>query len=130
MSSVAEGMLGPKNGPIGALLHFDVSASSRMFNPGNKQHDLQKFLHADFITRLLDGQTLGNATEKFRWVAGTFYAQAIYIFGQIHGWVPFLSLSANRVTMRQMTTSMNQWHVIATDMRNYIIFGDPAVRLH
>ncbi len=129
MSSMAESFLGSKNGPVGALLHFDVSASANMFNPINMQHDLQKFVHADFIERLLNGQTLGKATEKFRWVAGTFYAQAIHIFGQIDGWVPFLSLSKKRVTMRQMTTSMNQYHVIATDMRNYIIFGDPAVRL-
>lgn len=35
----------------------------------------------------------------------------------------------NEPTIGQSVNAMNTYHVIATDMRNYIILGDPAVRL-
>lgn len=129
MSALSQAMLGAPQGPAIVLAHFDISmgGTSPMYNPMTQTGDLQKEIHIRFLRNLLEGQTVGKATEPFRWAAGAYYAQAIYIFGQIAGSVPYFGRS-NR-TIGQMVSSMNQYHVVASDMRNYLILGDPAVRL-
>jgi hypothetical protein len=72
---------------------------------------------------------VGRATKPFRWAAGTYYAQAIHVFGQMTGTYPYLGTSGVRKTIGMAVNSMNQYHVIASDMRNFLVLGDPAVRL-
>jgi len=130
ISSIGEAMLRAGKGPIAALLHFDISmgAGAPMFNPITTQNDLQKMVHENMIRKLLAGKTLGKATNVFRWAAGSFYGQAIRTFMQTAG-----SLSADKdfldKSIGEIVRRMNRYHVIATDMRNFVILGDPAVRL-
>jgi hypothetical protein len=115
------------------LAHFDISMAGNapMYNPMTDAYDLQRELHLRFIKNLSRRQTIGKATAPFRWAAGAFYAQAIYVFGQIAGTLPYkyTGPSGVRKTIGQFVDSMNRYHLTATDMRNYIILGDPAVRL-
>lgn len=131
MSAICRAMLSSPQGPIGVLAHFDISmaSSAPMYNTMTQKYDLQKMLHTRFVSHLAEGWTLGRATKPFRWASGTYYAQAIYIFGQMTGIHPYIGTSGTRKTIGQAINSMNQYHVIATDMRNYIILGDPAVRV-
>ena len=131
MSAISRAMLSSPSGPIGVLAHFDISiaSSAPMFNSMTQGFDLQQTLHSQFVRHLAAGWTLGRATKPFRWAAGAYYAQAIYIFSQMTGIFPYVSLAGTPKTLGQVVNSMNQYHVAATDMRNYIILGDPAVRL-
>jgi hypothetical protein len=128
-SKISQELLKSRKGPIASFMHFDISMSSNapMPNPQTGEYDLQTMLHERFVGNLMASQTLGKATQPFRWAAGTFYAEAIRFFEQIAGTCPLVF--KKEPTIGQSVNEMNRYHVIATDMRNYIILGDPAVRL-
>lgn len=130
-SAISRSMLASPRGPAAVVAHFDVSmaGSAPMYNPISQAYDLQQLLHREFFRHLASGATVGSATNPFRWAAGAYYAQAIYLFGQLTGSLPYFGTSDIRKTVGMAVNSMNQYHVIATDMRNYLILGDPAVRL-
>ncbi len=127
ISAISSTLLGSSVGPVAALMHFDISLCGPMFNPHNGQFDLQKRIHHNFVKNLIEGQTIGKATKLFRSAAGAFYAQAFKLFGQVAGSVSFMGRDEPNIS--DFVRSMNQRHVTATDMRNYIILGDPAVKL-
>ena len=130
-SELCSTLLKSASGPLAILAHFDISIASnaRMFNPITRKYDLQAMLHQTFVNDLAKGSTIGRASRPFRWAAGAFYAQAIYIFGQITGIYPIAHSRGAQKTLGTYVSAINRHYVTATDMRNYVILGDPAVRL-
>lgn len=131
ISAISRSMLASPQGPAAIVAHFDVSmaSSAPMYNAMSQEYDLQTLLHQQFVRHLAAGWTVGRATKPFRWAAGAYYAQAIYLFGQMMGTNPYMGTSGVRKTIGGAVNSMNQYHVTATDMRNFLVLGDPAVRL-
>ncbi len=131
ISAITRTMLASPQGPSAVVAHFDISiaSSAPMYNAMSGAYDLQRVLHQQFVSHLGAGWTVGRATKPFRWAAGSYYGQAIYIFGQITGTYPYIGTSGTRKTIGMAVNSMNQYHVVATDMRNFLVLGDPAVRL-
>lgn len=127
-STISKSLLSAPRGPIAALLHMDISLCTPMYNPASEKYDLQTMLHRMFVRNLVEGQTLGKATKPFRSAAGTYYGQAIHIFGQVAG-INSIMGWRKEPSIGTFVNSMNKYHIIATEMRNQIIFGDPAVRL-
>lgn len=131
ISAISRAMLASPQGPAAVVAHFDISmaSSALMYNSMSDGYDLQTLLHKQFVRHLAAGWTVGRATKPFRWAAGAYYAQSIYLFGQMTGTYPYMGTSGTRKTIAMAVNSMNQFHVAATDMRNFLVLGDPAVRL-
>jgi len=102
----------PNGGALAVLAHID-RAWAYSFKTG-RNPQIQGF--RDVIGRMLNGDRMGQATDQFnmRWAA----------------------LSTDLATMLDQSRGLkcdprvlaNQW-VARDDARNYILFGDPAVRL-
>jgi hypothetical protein len=131
LSANSLALLSSPSGPIAMLAPFDISLVAPMYNPMTRAYDFQREVHLRFIENLSRRQTIGKATSPFRWGAGAFYAQAISVFGQIAGTVSYSEPRGLRkpMTIGEFIIMMNSRHITATEMRNYVILGDPAVRL-
>ena len=130
LSSVADAVLRNPDGPVAFLAHFDISMASNapMTNSMFEDRNLQTMLHEQFFKHLNQGACLGRATKPFRWAAGSYYSRSIETFSQLTGTLPIDPESAAR-PVADIVRSMCRDHVTATDYRNFVILGDPAVRL-
>lgn len=130
LSNVAQQVLRNPKGPVAFLAHFDISMASNapMTNVMRADENLQTTLYKQFIKHLNQGWSLGRATKPFRWAAGNYYARSIHTFSQLTGTLPPMPENLNR-SVGEFVRSMCRDHVTATDFRNFLILGDPAVRL-
>jgi Peptidase family C25 len=101
----------PEGGALAVLAHID-RAWAHSFRAGN-QGQIQGF--RDVIGRIMRGDRLGQATDQFniRWAALSTELSDV------------LDRGLKKVDPKQLA---NQW-VARDDARNYVLFGDPAVRL-
>jgi hypothetical protein len=114
MSRLPQAMLGhPNGGALAVIAHIDRAWNySFTSGKGNSQSTGMR----DVLTGIMMGTRLGHAMDQFtvRWAAlSVGIADAIRDFGQ------------KRITSADLA---RQW-IIRDDARNYILFGDPAVRL-
>ncbi|MFZ1882372.1 MAG: hypothetical protein WAU53_01925 [Rhodoplanes sp.] len=130
LSNNARELLRNPKGPVALLAHFDISMASNapMTNVMLRDENLQTTLHKQFVNHLSQGWTLGRATKPFRWAAGNYYARSIHTFSQLTGTLAALPENLDQ-TVGKVVRSMCRDHVTATEFRNFIILGDPAVRL-
>ncbi len=103
----------PEGGALAVLAHID-RAWAYSFRSGN-QGQIQGF--RDVVGRIMRGARLGMATDQFniRWAA--LSTELSEVLDQVR-----LGL---QVESKKLA---NQW-VARDDARNYVLFGDPAVRL-
>jgi len=105
-----------------------MASNAPMTNVMLPDENLQTTLHKQFVNHLSQDWTLGRATKPFRWAAGNYFARSIHMFSQLTGTLPTLPKNLDR-PLSEVVRSMCRDHVTATNFRNFIILGDPAVRL-
>ena len=113
MARLPQALLGRENGALAVLGHIDRAWSYSYQADGHQPQD-QSF--KDVLTKLMGGYRFGNATDQFnlRWAALT------------------IQLAATRQKMQTTRglekQALYQW-IARDDARNYILHGDPAIRL-
>ncbi len=113
MARLPQALLGRENGALAVLGHIDRAWSCSYQVDGQPPQD-QSF--RDVLTKIMNGYRLGSATDQFnmRWAALT---------------IPLADTLQRMQTRRGLEQhAANQW-VIRDDARNYILHGDPAVKL-
>ncbi|MGC4001128.1 MAG: C25 family cysteine peptidase [Anaeromyxobacter sp.] len=112
MARLPQKLLGAENGALAVLGHVDRAWSSSYTDAGGPQE--QGFV--DVILRIIAGNRMGSATDQFnfRWAALT---------------IPLAATQQKMLTEDGLEDeARNQW-IRRDDARNYILHGDPAVRL-
>ncbi len=114
MARLPQLLLGRENGALAVLGHIDRAWSSSYREEGHPRE--QGFV--DVVLKLMQGYRLGNATDQFnfRWAALTI--PLFDTFQQMQ--------SSSDAALKEK--ARQQW-VRRDDARNYILHGDPAVRL-
>jgi hypothetical protein len=113
MARLPQRLLGFENGALAVLGHID-RAWSCSFNVDGQPPQDQGF--RDVLTKVMSGYRLGSATDQFnfRWAALT---------------IPLADTLKRMQTRRGLDTlAANLW-TIRNDARNYILHGDPAIKL-
>ncbi len=116
MSRLPQALLAHPNGSaLGVLGHID-KAWTYSFQGDAHQPQSQAF--RDVIVKIMSGYRLGNATDQFniRWAA---------LSAGLADILARMQLGINEKTPEQLA---NMW-VARDDARNYVLHGDPAVRL-
>ncbi|MBI4909168.1 MAG: hypothetical protein HY820_36450 [Acidobacteria bacterium] len=112
MAKLPQKLLGAENGALAVLGHIDRAWSTSYREAGAPQE--QGFV--DVITKIMGGYRMGSATDQFnfRWAALT---------------IP-LERTLNQMRTRRGLEQLarDQW-LMRDDARNYILHGDPAVKL-
>jgi len=103
------------SGALAVLGHID-RAWSYSFRSGRSVPQVQEF--RDVMVRILNGERIGQATDQFnlRWAV---------LSAELADAQRLRSLDPRQVSEAILA---NRW-VARNDARNYIVFGDPAVRL-
>jgi hypothetical protein len=103
------------SGALAVLGHID-RAWSYSFRSGRSVPQVQEF--RDVMVRILNGERIGQATDQFnlRWAV---------LSAELADAQRLRSLDPRQVSEAILA---NRW-VARNDARNYVLFGDPAVRL-
>ncbi len=103
------------SGALAVLAHID-RAWSYSFLGGRSAPQVQEF--RDVMVRILNGERIGQATDQFnlRWAV---------LSGELLDTQRLHDLGPGNVSLAILA---NRW-VARNDARNYVVFGDPAVRL-
>jgi hypothetical protein len=112
MARLPQALLGRENGALAVLGHID-RAWSYSYEDNGQPMD-QSF--RDVLTKLMSGYRFGSATDVFnsRWAALS---------------VPLSDTLLKMQTRRGLEKqAMDQW-IARDDARNYILHGDPAIKL-
>jgi len=114
MSRLPQALLGRENGALAVLGHID-RAWSCSYNVDGEPPQNQSF--RDVITKIMSGYRLGSATDQFnlRWAALT---------------IPLADILQKMRTRRGLDRQAANLWTIRNDARNYILHGDPAIKLH
>ncbi|MEZ5354331.1 MAG: hypothetical protein R2762_16965 [Bryobacteraceae bacterium] len=114
LARLPQALLGRENGALAVLGHVDKAFGYSYSTKGQPQN--QGF--RDVLIKLMNGYRLGNATDQFnfRWAA---------LSTELLKGIDSLKTGDGRFTQSQVA---NLW-VARDDARNYMLHGDPAVRL-
>lgn len=112
MARLPQTLLGRENGALAVLGHIDRSWSYSYEVSGQPMD--QSF--RDVLTKLMNGYRFGSATDQFnfRWAALS---------------IPLTDTLQRMQTRRGLETQAAQQWVARDDARNYILHGDPAIKL-
>jgi Peptidase family C25 len=112
MARLPQALLGRENGALAILGHID-RAWSYSYEAGGQPQD-QSF--RDVLTKLMNGYRFGSATDQFnfRWAALS---------------IPLADTLQKMQTRRGLDQQAAQQWVARDDARNYILHGDPAIKL-
>ena len=113
MARLPQALLGHENGALAVLGHID-RAWSCSFNVDGLPPQDQSF--RDVLTKVMSGYRLGSATDQFnfRWAALT---------------IPLADTLQKMQTRRGLEKRAANLWTIRNDARNYILHGDPAIKL-
>ena len=112
MARLPQTLLGRENGALAVLGHIDRAWSYSYEADGQPQD--QSF--RDVLTKLMNGYRLGSATDQFnlRWAALS---------------IPLSDTLQKMQTRRGLDQQAAQQWIARDDARNYILHGDPAIKL-
>ncbi len=113
MARLPQLLLGRENGALAVLGHIDRAWSCSYAIAGQPPQN-QSF--RDVLSKIMSGYRLGSATDQFnmRWAALT---------------VPLADTLQKMRTRRGLDRQAANLWTIRNDARNYILHGDPAIRL-
>lgn len=113
MSRLPQALLGCENGALGVLGHIDRAWSCSYSIDGQPPQD-QSF--HDVMAKIMSGYRLGSATDQFnlRWAALT---------------IPLADTLQRMQTRRGLEHQVANLWTMRDDARNYILHGDPAIKL-
>lgn len=114
IARLPQAILGRENGVLAVLAHVDAAWSYSYNANGSPQNQSLK----DVLVRLMLGQSVGHATDQLnlRWAAAT---------SRLLQGIESLKIPGGADSTEQVE---NLW-VARNDARNYVVLGDPAVRL-
>ncbi len=113
MSHLPQALLGRENGALAVLGHIDRAWSCSYNIDGEPPQDQS---YQDLLTKIMSGYRLGSATDQFnmRWAALT---------------IPLADTLQKMQTRRGLAQQAANLWTIRNDARNYILHGDPAIKL-
>lgn len=112
MARLPQALLGRENGALAVLGHIDRAWSSSYSADGEPQDQTFR----DVLVKIMSGYRLGSATDQFnlRWAALS---------------IPLAAVLARMRTRRGLEKQAANLWVRRDDARNYLVHGDPAVKL-
>jgi hypothetical protein len=120
LARLPQALLGSEGGALAVLAHVERAWACSFRLGDNPQ--AQGF--RDVISQIMQGQRLGQATDKFnmRWAGLSTELSDLLRKTSI------IESMGNTLSEAEQNVLANKW-VSCDDARNYVLFGDPAVRL-